>query len=266
MASCTGFPERGKVVFGGGALVVKAFESGGSEDAPGQGGAFEVRPLSPVDTLASARLHREALGAEFLSQAGEPFLNLYHLAWLQSPAGLALVAVSSKGEVVGVLLGALEPALHYRSMARRHGLGMALRLLQHAAANPAFAYELLVTRAVRYARGAVRVLARGEGAARATRPETKEGEITHLVVAPAARRMGIARALVGEALRVAEAAGLDQVVLVTPPELASSGFYLRLGWQPYGEVTSRSGEHFVRYRWVLARDANAPGRECDPAR
>jgi ribosomal protein S18 acetylase RimI-like enzyme len=245
--------------------VVTAFTSGESQEARGDGARYSIRPLSANDARVSARLHREVLGAEFLTRAGVGFLRLYHLAWCESPAGLALAAVDAGGDVIGVLLGALQPAAHYRFMARRHGIGMAARLLGRAATHPLFARELLATRAARYARGAVRLASRRPGAPRGPERGMKEAEITHLMVAPAARMAGVARGLVQEALRVAQAAGLDQVVLVTPPELAASGFYVHLGWQPYGEVTSRSGEHFVRYRWPLVRRAVAPGRDGGPA-
>lgn len=224
----------------------------------GQPGSLEVGAASPPcqvrrlvarDVPASARLHREVLGSEFVARGGERFLRLYHLAWCESRAGLALAAVASDGQVVGVLLGTLEPAAHYRYMARRHGLGLALCLLAHAVAHPSFGRELVATRALRYARGALRVLAKRPRAAKRAPVAGKEGEIAHLMVAPAARGAGVGRALVHEALRVAKDAGLDQVVLVTSPDLSSSSFYLHLGWQPYGEVTSRSGERFARFKW-----------------
>lgn len=244
--------------------MVTAFANDESQEARGHGARYSIRPLTTDDARVSARLHQEVLGEEFLARGGVGFLGLYHLAWCESPTGLALAAVDVGGEIIGVLLGALQPAAHYRFMARRRGIAMAARLLGHAATHPLFARELLATRAARYARGAVRLVSRRPGTARGPGHGPKEAEITHLMVAPGARRAGVARALVQEALRAAQAAELDQVVLVTPPELAASGFYLRLGWQPYGEVTSRSGEHFVRYKWPLARRVVAPGRDGGP--
>jgi hypothetical protein len=47
------------------------------------------------------------------------------------------------------------------------------------------------------------------------------------------------------------------MVLVTPPDLAARGFYEHLGWIADGEMTSKSGEPFVRYRFAL--------RPSDPA-
>ena len=68
---------------------------------------------------------------------------------------------------------------------------------------------------------------------------------------PAHRRSGVGRALLQEARRAAQDAGLDELVLVTPTDLAAEGFYEHLGWQRCGALTSRSGEQFVRYRWPL---------------
>jgi ribosomal protein S18 acetylase RimI-like enzyme len=230
----------------------------------GSGGAaspawtlFEVRRLREPDIPACARLHQAVLGVEFVARAGEKFLRRYQRAWCKSPAGLALVAVSASGEVLGAVLGALRPAEHYRYMARRHGIGLALSLLGHAVLDHRFARELVATRAARYLRGAVRVLGgpvvqdRGE-------PAVKEGEVTHLMVDPSARGMGIGRALLEGAISAAEEAGLDQLVLVTPLGEGPGSFYLHLGWQPFGEVTSRSGERFTRYRLALPRGSVLP--------
>jgi|GEM_PF-1155648 len=215
--------------------------------------AFDVRRLGASDLKASAQLHQEVLAAEFVARAGERFLRLYHRAWCESPYGLSLAATGPRGELLGVLLGSLQPGAHYRYIAKRHGLGLVVRLIGHSVANPSFAWELLKTRAVRYALGALRLLARRRGPTCGPVAEVKEGEVAHLMVAPGARGAGVGRALVQEALRLAEEAGLGQVVLVTLPEDASNGFYLHLGWEPYGEVTSRSGEHFTRFRWVFSR-------------
>jgi hypothetical protein len=57
-------------------------------------------------------------------------------------------------------------------------------------------------------------------------------------------------------------ADLDELVLVTPPDLAAGTFYERLGWLPSGEVTSQSGEAFLRYRFPLA--ANGPEGSTRP--
>lgn len=87
--------------------------------------------------------------------------------------------------------------------------------------------------------------------ARAGRTGPLSGEITHLGVDPNVAGQGVGRALVDAAVARAKQAGLDELVLVTPPDLPAGRFYQRLGWTESGRVTSRSGEIFVRYRLVL---------------
>lgn len=85
----------------------------------------------------------------------------------------------------------------------------------------------------------------------AGRTSPLSGEITHLGVDPTVAGQGVGRALVDAAVARAKQAGLDELVLVTPPDLPAGRFYQRLGWTESGRVTSRSGEIFVRYRLVL---------------
>lgn len=97
---------------------------------------------------------------EFLARFGVHFLTAYHRAWVRSPAGLALGARDGEGKVVGVLLGSLDPASHYRAMLRGSGAGLAARMLGAAATRPALARELVVTRSGRYSRAIWRHLRR----------------------------------------------------------------------------------------------------------
>ena len=62
---------------------------------------------------------------------------------------------------------------------------------------------------------------------------------------------GVGRALLEEVKRAAQLSGLDELVLVTTSDLVGTAFYLHLGWQCTGELTSRSGENFVGYRLPL---------------
>jgi len=88
------------------------------------------------------------------------------------------------------------------------------------------------------------------------------GELTHLFVQPDSRRLGIGRALVEAAVETARAAGVGELVLVTPPDFAARDFYEHLGWSADGEISSRSGEIFIRYR--LSLFGKAP-KGADPA-
>jgi hypothetical protein len=76
---------------------------------------------------------------------------------VDSADAIALVAQGAKGEMIGVLLGALNPASHYRTMLRRHGLALGFWLLVRTVTHPRFALELLATRLLRYASGVLRM-------------------------------------------------------------------------------------------------------------
>lgn len=226
-----------------------------------------VRPLAPSDLGASSRLHGEVLHMEFLARCGPGFLRSYHRAWLASPDGLALAAVDDDGAVVGVLLGAHAPAGHFRFMVRRHGVALALRLCMAALTRPSLARELVATRMLRYLRGLGRMAlavfrrkpprpsspdqATREAQPGETESPPKVGEVTHVMVSATARGTGAGRALMEEARRRAAQRGVDELVLVTPPDLAAGAFYEHLGWTRDGSLTSRSGEAFVRYRLPL---------------
>lgn len=233
-----------------------------------------VRPLRLSDVPTTGRMHSEVLHMEFLARCGDRFLRCYHRAWMDTDDCIALAAVDDEGEVVGVLLGALRPASHYRAMVKKHGVALAFCLISRSVTSPRLAKELIATRLVRYVHGlsrmilgtATRALTGGsrpriamepsvtvntvpEAASDATSP--KVGEVTHVMVRPEFQGTGVGRKLLEEVRRVAELSGLDELVLVTPPGLTAAGLYEHLGWRCTGELTSRSGEDFVGYRLPL---------------
>ncbi len=236
--------------------------------------SVDVTELQIEDVPASARLHAEVLHMEFLARCGERFLRRYHRAWIKSSSGIALASHDDSGELVGVLLGALHPDAHFRSMVRRSGLDLAFGLVARAVSHPSFGWELVTTRGVRYVRGltrmgsaALRRAARGRrrestqsdtglpvavaGAATAKAKVKVVGEVTHVMVAPACQGKGVGRALLEQAAVRGRGAHLDELVLVTPPDLAAASVYDHLGWKREGSLTSKSGEAFVRFTLPL---------------
>ncbi|MHB1712915.1 MAG: GNAT family N-acetyltransferase, partial [Acidimicrobiales bacterium] len=186
---------------------------------------------------------------------GPAFMRSYYRAWAEVPGAIALAAIDEQGELVGVLLGATDPAAHMRLMVRRHGLRLGTRMMGFAAVHPALARDLVVTRGRRYLRGVVRLLSARlrppSESSSAALSGTVVGEVTHVLVRPDCQGSGIGRALVTAAVALAQDAKLDELVLVTPPDLAARDFYERLGWLADGEMTSRSNEPFLRYRFPL---------------
>lgn len=201
---------------------------------------------------------------EFLARLGPGFLSAYHRAWIASPSGLALAAVDADHNIVGVILASLDPASHYRWMLVHAGPKLAIRLAAQSVRKPALARDLIATRAARYASAVWRQLATPTHLEAAATSSSRSGEVTHLMVTPEAQGAGAGAALLAHTERRANAAGLQELVLVTPPGLDSRHFYEHLGWEATGQVTSRSGEHFIRFTRRLGARAGAPKQENQP--
>ncbi len=181
---------------------------------------------------------------EFLARCGRPFLRCYHRAWIDSDDGIALACENDKGEVVGVLLGALRPSNHFRKMVRSHGLGLTFWLILRASTTPRFARELFATRLLRYAGGLSRMIVRSFGrsaprptgrrsssvapgkispASAASQPTlSRVGEVTHVMVLPDHQGKGIGGALL-EAARSCAAVRPGRVGVGNAPGPGSGG-------------------------------------------
>ena len=130
-----------------------------------RGAPVAVVRMELTDVAGAVALHQRGLGNELVARLGSRTLGHYHRAYLSSPSGLALVARSEvPGEVLGFLLGAIDPPTHYRYVMSSAGSRLALSTAVHAASHPALAWELLRTRALRWARGVLRI-AGGRGIA-----------------------------------------------------------------------------------------------------
>lgn len=185
-------------------------------------------------------------------------MRAYYRAWIEAPGSLAEVAVDERGAIVGVLLGATDPAQHFRAMVRGNGVRIAFWLGVYALAHPTFAKDLVVSRGRRYVRGLFR-LATLRISSRTTAPSSlddrRTGEITHVFVRDEHHGQGIGRALVDAALNESRRNGVHVMTLVTPPDLAARRFYERMGWSNDGQLTSRSGETFLRFSLDLSSES-----------
>lgn len=215
-------------------------------------GTPRIRPLEATDVARAAALHREELEIEFLSRYGLAFLRTYYRAWLEAPEAIGLGAVDEHGDLVGLLLGAVDPALHVHGMVRRHGIRMGAQIVLQACAHPTLAKDLIATRGFRYIRGVARVFAPRFQSSTPSPSDQVAGpliaEITHVLVQHEHQGLGVGRELVQSAVAAARAGGREEMVLVTPPDLAARRFYEQQGWLVDKEITSRSGEFFVRFR------------------
>ncbi len=95
--------------------------------------------LRMADLDAAVAMPESVMSDEFLAACGSSFLRSYYRAWMRTASGIALAATApADGSVLGLLLGSLSPASHYRSMVRRDGAAMGIRLIARSVRRPSW--------------------------------------------------------------------------------------------------------------------------------
>lgn len=199
----------------------------------------QTRPLQREDLDFCAALHAEAMEHGFFVQLGPRFLRAYYATFLDSPHAVAFAATVAE-QPVGALVGILRPRAHARWVLRRRGPALALigaagMMLRHRAA-----LRFARTRIPRY----LRVWRRHRGAPATTQdsPRAEPAVLSHVAVAPGARRVGAGRLLVRTFEREALRAGAERAILTTLEGPEGAGrFYAELGWLRSATHTTPDG-------------------------
>lgn len=201
--------------------------------------------MYPDDLSQTSRLHLACLDHGLFPSLGHRFLRHYLATFVDGQYSVA-IAAERQGVIVGFLVGAVEPASHYRQVVRRHGWRLALYGAGALLMRPAVAWRFARTRSVRYLRGALR-LGSGKVGVRANAPQAV---LTHVAVLPAWRGQGIGTKLVQSFVEQCWSCGVPSVKLVT---LAGSdgatGFYERLGWCRSSEYVDRDGLRWQTFQF-----------------
>ena len=228
------------------------FEPSGAETAADDW--LVIRPCTPMDVKAAARLHAAQLPHGFFPKLGPRFLREYYRSFISSPFASAFVAGPS-GQVQGLLVGVLQPREHKRWLLRRRAWRLALVGLVSLLARPSMWSLFLRDRLPRYV-DAVR------GWRSAGPLENKDGGssspataiLAHIVIRAEARGRGVGAALTERFVAQAREAGVEVVRATTMDGPAgASGFYERNGWQRHVEATDWDNERIV----VFLRPTNS---------
>ena len=214
--------------------------------APARPGVVRVRPLAAEDVAWTAELQQAELPHGFFARLGQPFLRAYHLTFLESPFGIALVA-ERDGRPLAFLVGASEARPHRAWVLRRNRRRLAAAGVACLARHPHVLVELVRTRARRYARALTAY--RGKVRYGDVRERRPTAILKHVVVAPDARGSGGGRLLVEEFVAEARARGAAVAQLTTVADGEAEGFWRRLGWKPLGADRDEDG----RLHRVFAR-------------
>ncbi|HWI17104.1 MAG TPA: GNAT family N-acetyltransferase [Vicinamibacterales bacterium] len=177
---------------------------------------IDVRPAAPAEAEAIARIHSEALPADFLPSLGRDFLARVHYpATFASPYGVNLVAVSAESTPIGFVTVAHDAARFSGDVMRRGLLSIAWYVLRATLRDP------------RHLRLSAEVL----WSVLTGRPDPVNGEIFLIAVDRAWQGKGAGQALVRASLAYLSEHGVDRCRTKT---LASNDhvirMYERLGW------------------------------------
>lgn len=204
-----------------------------------------VRDMAADDLRFSAELHCRCLPHGLFPSLGPRFMAAYIELFRDSPHAVAYVAEVDR-EVVGYLVGTLEPAAHARWVARRRALRLALLGVLALLTRPSVAVRFLRTRALRYVAALARHWRpRGDASGAAVRPSAV---LSHVAVSPDRRGHGAGGLLVDHFMvRVAES-GVGSARLVTRRDAGGAGgFYRSLGWSEGRSFTDRDGMDWTTY-------------------
>jgi glycosyltransferase involved in cell wall biosynthesis/ribosomal protein S18 acetylase RimI-like enzyme len=189
-------------------------------------GLAVVRPATPADAAAMARLHADGMPDAFLPTLGPRFLARLYRALATDPDAVALVAEGVDG-VVGFAAGVTSVGGFYRRFARGHGPAAAMAAAPRLV-RPSVARRLLET--VRYPADAG-----GNG-------HLPDAELLSIAVAPAFRAGGTGRALADGVLAGLAGRGVGDIkVVVGAANQGANRFYAKVGFTEAGRLTVHQG-------------------------
>ena len=200
--------------------------------------AVRIRSALPEDSVAMARIHRQALPDAFLPALGDRFLRRLYRALVTDPQSVALVA-DDGSTVVGFAAGTASVRGFYRRFRRTHGLRAAL------AVGP----RVLRPSVLRRFRETSQYPAGLNGA---------DAELLSIAVAPGMEARGIGGPLAHGILRGLKDLGAQEVrVVVAASNERANRFYRRLGFRHAGELAVHRGT--PSNVWVIRRGSRASG-------
>jgi colanic acid biosynthesis glycosyl transferase WcaI len=196
--------------------------------------AVEIKQTHCIlDPFASAhvdqvvRLHMSAFSTSFLTLLGQGFLREFYSSFLLDPLGIGFVAVSETGDVLGAVVGPLDPRGFFGRLVRRRWWAFCVASLKTALTHPATLPRL--TRALRY---------RGDA------PDGMDRALlSSIAVAPSTQRNGLGRALVQRWCQAAQSRGARGCFLTTDADKNDvvNKFYVSLGWKVQSTYTTPEG-------------------------
>ncbi len=205
---------------------------------------MKTQPLAPEQLDKVVRLHLDAFPSFFLCFLGPRFLREFYKSFLSDPQGLAYVALDNDGEILGVVVGPLEPRDYFRRLLKRRWWAFGLASLRSVCRRPSEAPRIF--RALTY---------RGESP-----PGPIRALLSSVAVRPAAQGCGVGSTLTLRWMEEARRRGATGCYLTTDAEHNDqvNNFYRALDWKLEHTYTTPEGRKMNRY---VIDFAPAPARE-----
>jgi len=195
-------------------------------------GPLVIRPATPADAGAMARLHAAGMPEAFLPTLGPRFLARLYRALAADTGAVALVAEGVDG-VVGFAAGVTSVGGFYRRFARAHGPSAAL------AAAPRLVRPSVVRRLLETVRYPAQEPNGNGGNGNGRLPDA---ELLSIAVAPGFRAGGTGRALADGVLAGLAGRGVGDIkVVVGAANQGANRFYAKVGFREAGQLTVHQG-------------------------
>lgn len=197
--------------------------------------SFKLRPLRRDDIQSAVQVHLLAFPSFFLSSLGPRFLAEFYGSFLDDPQGKGVVAEAPDGRILGIAVGAVNPAGYFRRLLLRRWWAFGLASVGILLRRPAIISRL--ARATLY---------RGD-----TPPGGDRALLSSIAVHPNVQGCGLGSRLMGHWVRTVKECGATGCYLTTDRDSndAVNAFYLRQGW--YLESSFRTPEGREMNRYVL---------------
>lgn len=179
------------------------------------------------------RIHLQSFPSFFLSFLGPRFLREFYYSFMADPASMGFVVSDSVGQVIGAVVGTVDPRRSFTRLLTRRWWAFCLASVGAVARRPSCVPRLF--RAVCY---------RGEppsGPFRAL--------LVSIMVSPAAQGRGLGKMLIRGWVEEARRRGASGCCLTTDAEgnEAASSFYQTTGWRLESSYVTREGRRMSRY-------------------
>jgi colanic acid biosynthesis glycosyl transferase WcaI len=194
---------------------------------------YSIEPLASRHIEPAVDVHLQAFPSFFLSSLGPHFLREFYASFLADRVGIGFVARSPSGDVMGAVLGPLNPQGYFKRLLRRRWWAFCLASVGAVGRHPTCLKRLL--RAVFY---------RGEAPSGPVR-----ALLSSISVSPSAQGHGVGKALVHRWVVEARRRGANGCYLTTDAEGndAVNAFYRGLGWRLESAYITPEARRMNRY-------------------